>query len=926
MNETAIKPSLLTPQEIMDRLLLVSFEGALWPAIHYDDYSQVLLHLFSQLSVALKKEIFSAILLRRGNVPMAQLLGWEDETGCARLIPVNEENSQSFWTGPFYDWCLQAYSRKEAFSGKMGRAVQLVEEIVRNSSGNTEIVMPTESNDSSPHKVPTTTEQLQQPPIHESPVATTAEASMQQVGGNSDQEEKRDGEASSDSSQANDANDTYPQVEATPQSSASAEPAAVLEAPTVEIDPNDSWEEVWAKMGRMGWKKRTDPKGNRFYVKPGKLLATKILGQDIFEGLEAIQQWACQHYGWKGETSLKQTKSMRKLETSKKCKSATPFLPKNTTTHTNDSPTRVWGLDRQQTKSSRKASPTSTTKKRKASSTLTKNKPATRPSKKSKAVEMDENFYVFNSLWILLKRIGWTCVRATKKWHNWYYVRPSCSIQNGALGVDYFAETADVIRFCQERDYHITYASPASHASGDSSESDHVMNEIDETDNDGGDTPLQSNGKRAVSVNTEECSGYVLSKESTNNDSPSETSNSGNMSSYSTQSDGSYTYSEVWRHLRDEGWRIVKACNRLENWWYELPGRCAKTGIRGVDYLTSEQEVVDFYTRRELAGAHTQVLSSRKQAQKAIPAEDKSPAPVTTKSLEAKEENLEHVSCAAPKIDVTKAVWWQIDPPPEFRKVWPLLNKKLGIRFLGGKYVVPNAPKAREGVSIEGGSGSFARPKDLHKFLCRRGIPDYEKNAPKLTAEEITTVNRWVSFANVPINSYDDTSGMELLTDSEAWDFLRKAGFRGKNGKFVHGTLSFNSMDELRCYVRSLETLATVPENSATGRKQARKHAPSVLSHDENLLLRLWAASSERPLPEFEVPDAWSIIDTKRSLPTPNRSLALSPTKEDSLDMMPLTQDPGAGRSGNQSDDETSTDFDLDDKIEQSVVPRVSLD
>ena len=56
-----------------------------------------------------------------------------------------------------------------------------------------------------------------------------------------------------------------------------------------------------------------------------------------------------------------------------------------------------------------------------------------------------------------------------------------------------------------------------------------------------------------------------------------------------------YVFKNVWAHLKEDGWRYVKAVrNPVCDWYYVRPGKDPKTGILDVDYFATTDDVVDW--------------------------------------------------------------------------------------------------------------------------------------------------------------------------------------------------------------------------------------------------------------------------------------------------------------------------------------------
>jgi hypothetical protein len=190
-----------------------------------------------------------------------------------------------------------------------------------------------------------------------------------------------------------------------------------------------------------------------------------------------------------------------------------------------------------------------------------------------------------------------------------------------------------------------------------------------------------------------------------------------------------------------------------------------------------------------------------------------------------------------------KGQWWKEDAVPTFHAVWPALVK-LGFYESDDGYCLPE-----NGTSV-----TFKSSTGLRKFLCWKGIPNYDKS--ELESDENTLMQRWVRFANVRVSSRDSVEKLQnisspkkgdgvktLLVDVQGWGtyngnlYIPGADGQAEERRRIENVHYFKeeNQDALRCYVRG------------------DWHPPKRrnVSETKELQLRIYAATSSKPLPEF---------------------------------------------------------------------------
>lgn len=398
----------------------------------------------------------------------------------------------------------------------------------------------------------------------------------------------------------------------------------------------------------------------------------------------------------------------------------------------------------------------------------------------------------FSQTWKQLRESGWTMVEARKyNPHDdatWYYVRPNIEdISNAIRGRDYFSTPAQLMDWVA--------------ANGES---------VDDED-DFGDAPRDS-------IMTTPPFPRTTPRDPAKPQLP-EASSSDDESENELER---FKWNNLWRRIEPFGWKYVSAgkYNKLHDWYYVRPGRTVEQGILGEDYFLTAQDVIAFEMRRE--GIIQQAAAADKNDD-VVPRAQKmrritlSPAKPIPKSIR-------------------KTQWWQLEPIPSFSDVWRVLNLKLGFRYSSGQYWLPTGVRHPEAMN-------WSLDRDMRTFLCQHGIPNLDSNV--LTAEELTELVRWTTFAHVPVkdtNSVRMLQNMQVLKDPMPLLTVVGVVYSAENGYSIPSSSIKNlSLKQLRVHIRGLRDLVT-------GRRNPKK---MLLNDVQHLELRLWAALSPEPLPVF---------------------------------------------------------------------------
>lgn len=300
--------------------------------------------------------------------------------------------------------------------------------------------------------------------------------------------------------------------------------------------------------------------------------------------------------------------------------------------------------------------------------------------------------------------------------------------------------------------------------------------------------------------------------------------------------DDFYSWPNIWGHLRQQGWRHKQARNPLHDWYYLKPGVDIKTGEAGVDYFVSKHDLITYTKKIDL---RNQVLGDEEESVQGSIESGRVTLSSEEDVCEVRDDesgNRGHESSTRP-VDPT---WFQRGPDFGF------ICKRLGIGWKGYKYILPGVsekPRDHE---------KFDHEDEVRKFLCSKGIPMFEATCKKLTEEEKNSIVRWVQFANVPTKNgaLEKLRRLELISSNEAIDLVtKKLPFLAKDDGTIVDELSgvtWSSEEEFRAHLRGLPDW--------TRSKAKRRTSDQVFSDRENLSLRLWAATSDQPLPIYQDP------------------------------------------------------------------------
>ena len=262
--------------------------------------------------------------------------------------------------------------------------------------------------------------------------------------------------------------------------------------------------------------------------------------------------------------------------------------------------------------------------------------------------------------------------------------------------------------------------------------------------------------------------------------------------------------------------------NKLHDWYWIRPGCTVENGEMGVDYFESTEKVIEYLQQ-----------PAKKKARKTERQIENDSSPKKPSRSKAKTSSAPPKKTAPKK---KKKQWWfHNEPIPSFREVWSILRDKLHFNYAGGVYKLPYGPEF------------FASDLDMRCYMAQHGIP----NLDLADDEDRLVLERWVTFANVPVKDTNSTIKLENIqewSDQEASRVLeKKLGFVKKpNGAYHRGTEVYESLRRFVSFSAEPEPSMAPP---ADGKRRNQKSI--TLGEQDVLGLRLWAALIKRPLPTF---------------------------------------------------------------------------
>lgn len=217
--------------------------------------------------------------------------------------------------------------------------------------------------------------------------------------------------------------------------------------------------------------------------------------------------------------------------------------------------------------------------------------------------------------------------------------------------------------------------------------------------------------------------------------------------------------------------------------------------------------------------------------------------------------------------------WWLKNPVPSSEAAW-LILEKLGYTSNESEGCFELPPSL---YADQEDSPMFNSLTGLRKFLCKFGVPSYK--ASLLSTHERMELQRWVTFANVPVsheNSLKVLKEVSLPSNGPALaSLLASNGFSMMDGKvwapnYRHGKKASEFIFDLQTDQTRLKVFirgAWTMDSNFLSMEQSAVDSPASkssvvmspppakyserISYEKYLALRLWAATSEEQLPQF---------------------------------------------------------------------------
>jgi len=423
--------------------------------------------------------------------------------------------------------------------------------------------------------------------------------------------------------------------------------------------------------------------------------------------------------------------------------------------------------------------------------------------------------YSFQVVWDRLKQAGWTYRKAGNKLHDWWYIRPrrNPSAPESKLGEDYFCSEGDVIEYQRKID------------------------------------------KESAEV----ISSKVYCQESVDSE--------GNDAESIKREPGNFT--ELWKRLKKANWSYQKVTKKkIHGWFFVRPGFDPNDpeNVLGKEYFSSEDDVIQFqkYGCKESAVEKIPFCEKnifQKEFEQEVSSQGTASLDPTGDSCVENDEILDDdsISCVSPEVEASLEIekgWWQLEEVPIFKEAWSLLRKKLLFRY-STNYLLPNHVCVKRNKGGQLNTDYFEQAEDMRKYLCQNGIPMRAKDGSEkcLDEEDLELITRWVSLAHLPNTHEDLLSNILPLSNDAAWQLLEsKLQYVCKDDKYyinsdflqcgtdvIHGKHFFNTLEELRCYIRGHGILSS--------ESRRNKVTQRMLLNEEFLAITLWASQS--PLPKY---------------------------------------------------------------------------
>jgi len=507
---------------------------------------------------------------------------------------------------------------------------------------------------------------------------------------------------------------------------------------SLDIDPYAPWRQVFQLLLRSGWKWRSYELYNKVLVRPGCSVKKGQLDLDYFPTDSCghgpqVKAYIKEHYGWIGDDVKSESSHSSDDEVEQQSAEEKMDSPPSTT-------------------KKRRAANTKNSAKRKKVSAITETKDVFEftgedyDNGRSESQEVDmEGCRSWDSMWEKMQNEGWSATGGGRDSYKVYYLKPGINEIKGIYRKDFFYE-GDAKDFAKA---HFGWKGPR---------------------------PV----KRKICISTEKSKNKMkkskkmaIKPKKVEVKKPKAEASKKKAKAKAKEQKSPPERALNFNDLKMFGWKAVKAgnYNRLHDWYYIRPGFSLKDTELGVHYFENEKGAVAYATNNKdclkfLFGSPASSNQSPCGQESVESSLVENPAnSVATSIGESSEDDCDFM------VKDCNDCWWLTEPIPVFNKVWPLLRKKLEVKYNSlPEYIIP-------------GGTRYSTPEDMQIHFCQNGLPPGSSDI--LTDKEMKLVTRYVSLAHLPkkvgAHSLRGKNGIEILKtlpggssfdDSKAWEFL----------------------------------------------------------------------------------------------------------------------------------------------------------
>lgn len=164
---------------------------------------------------------------------------------------------------------------------------------------------------------------------------------------------------------------------------------------------------------------------------------------------------------------------------------------------------------------------------------------------------------------------------------------------------------------------------------------------------------------------------------------------------------------------------------------------------------------------------------------------------------------------------------------PNFQRVWKILEHQLHFRYADGEYKFPVGYEDFKGTANE-----------LRRYVIKNGAPGFNE----LCKDDQNIVTRWASFAFV---NERQLHKLENVPSTKIALSKLKLSRNKKTRSYLFQNQVFQTREDIRSYIRGVESLAY------TSDRVTRQRSSHNISAEDELQIRVWAATSKRLLPTY---------------------------------------------------------------------------